>query len=793
MVPQPTISACSSTQNLNKMIPTMQKIQKDLRSETIGQIRELFNNHYLLQALPKEFQDLLITHLNFYSVETNQVIYRQDESISDELYVLLDGSISVYRNSNINNQPRLIEVIEAPCIIGEAALLVQAFRTHTIVAKEKCKLCGIHRNQFKDLVKFVSPQHCSTAKEIIENFKLFPLLEKKQQAMLIQEIQIAKFKKGTIIAKEGEESSNIYIINKGLVVRITGTIMTGDYDEEELVLKSYSYGQIMGFEGYLTQDHFRNTSLTTIEDCEVFVVSKDLLSKIMIGIDLSIINSQDVDEFMREELRSQIIYQMFDNDEILKNLSYHHRVKIIQAMNYREFSQGEAVFFKYKDKSQKIVFCLKGRLICQNSEKEVFLQEAQIFGSQELYEDNDKKSHNHLQFECNVIADPFCIIAEVSKEAFEQSLGEDFTQIIQKNLIIQQLQKIPLFTFLPFTKLEWISEAFSRQEFKDNEYIYQQEQVGTCLYLIMQGKVHFYKNQDLIQTLEKGDYFNEKCLFFIEYHQHTAIASDSLVMYKLDKNDLMSLIEPSLKRYLTRKLKLSIRANRLEDLQMIEKLAQGTLKQVYEVEDRYTNQRYALKVVSKQRVLTYGLQNYIRNERMILQMVDHPFILKFQKSYKDQKRVYLLTEMIKGMDFFNELTLLQVLNKRESQFNIASVLLVIEYLHTKNIIHRDIKPENIFIDDEGFIKLLDVGTCKLIQDRTYTLVGTPAYTAPEVFLSIGYDYAADYWSLGVMLYEFLCGQLPFGKDGHTDPLQIYKDIIALYQPQISESKQQLKT
>lgn len=97
-------------------------------------------------------------------------------------------------------------------------------------------------------------------------------------------------------------------------------------------------------------------------------------------------------------------------------------------------------------------------------------------------------------------------------------------------------------------------------------------------------------------------------------------------------------------------------------------------------------------------------------------------------------------------------------------------MLVIEYLHSQSIIHRDIKPENIFIDEEGYIKLLDVGTCKVISDRTYTLVGTPAYTAPEVFLSVGYDYAADYWSLGIMLYEFLCGTLPFGRDGHTDPL-----------------------
>ena len=98
---------------------------------------------------------------------------------------------------------------------------------------------------------------------------------------------------------------------------------------------------------------------------------------------------------------------------------------------------------------------------------------------------------------------------------------------------------------------------------------------------------------------------------------------------------------------------------------------------------------------------------------------------------------------------------------------------MIEALHEKSIIHRDIKPDNIMIDEDGYLKFTDLTSCKLIDDRTYTLVGTPHYLAPEVFLSSGYDFAADFWSLGVCLYEFLAGRLPF--DGE-DTLAIYKDI-----------------
>jgi cGMP-dependent protein kinase len=92
--------------------------------------------------------------------------------------------------------------------------------------------------------------------------------------------------------------------------------------------------------------------------------------------------------------------------------------------------------------------------------------------------------------------------------------------------------------------------------------------------------------------------------------------------------------------------------------------------------------------------------------------MDHPFVIRMLRTFKDNKRVYFLNELVKGIDLYHELSLLSVFNKKESQFYIASLLLVIENLHSKNIIHRDIKPENIFIDEEGYIKLIDLDTCK---------------------------------------------------------------------------------
>ena len=83
------------------------------------------------------------------------------------------------------------------------------------------------------------------------------------------------------------------------------------------------------------------------------------------------------------------------------------------------------------------------------------------------------------------------------------------------------------------------------------------------------------------------------------------------------------------------------------------------------------------------------------------------------------------------------------------------MLLALDHLYEKKIVHRDLKPENTMVDEQGYPKVIDFGTAKFISERTYTVIGTPHYMAPEVLMGRGYGIAVDVWSLGIMLYEFL--------------------------------------
>ena len=97
------------------------------------------------------------------------------------------------------------------------------------------------------------------------------------------------------------------------------------------------------------------------------------------------------------------------------------------------------------------------------------------------------------------------------------------------------------------------------------------------------------------------------------------------------------------------------------------------------------------------------------------------------------------------------------------------------------IIYRDLKPENFIIDMKGYPKLCDLGTAKIIptkgknfqQLKTYTVIGTPYYMAPQIILAKGYNFTVDFYSLGVCMFEFLCGYVPFGEKA-DDPLKIYQ-------------------
>ena len=183
---------------------------------------------------------------------------------------------------------------------------------------------------------------------------------------------------------------------------------------------------------------------------------------------------------------------------------------------------------------------------------------------------------------------------------------------------------------------------------------------------------------------------------------------------------------------------------KLSDLAFIKVIGKGAYGKVFLVCEKTKDMFYALKVTSKKLIKRFELQDYIILERNILKALDHPFILKLVKNYEDTNNIYLLTEYVRGLDLFDLMRILNSITENDSKFYVACIILILEYLHERKIIYRDLKPENVRIDEDGYPKLIDFGTSKAISGRTYTIIGTPHYMAPEIILGQGYSYNADY-------------------------------------------------
>lgn len=177
-------------------------------------------------------------------------------------------------------------------------------------------------------------------------------------------------------------------------------------------------------------------------------------------------------------------------------------------------------------------------------------------------------------------------------------------------------------------------------------------------------------------------------------------------------------------------------------------------------------QQKALKSISKGVVAKEKVQAAVQNERKILTiMSDNPLIIHLYGTYKDEQHVYFLMEAA-CMDLQQAYAMNRLFGVAEvASYHIASLACALEALHVRRIAYRDVKPENLLLMESGRCKLCDMGIAKCVPGLTYTVVGTPEFCAPEVFMGQGYTANCDWWSLGVLVMELLTGGNPFNKGG----------------------------
>uniref|UniRef100_A0A8P4G6S6 non-specific serine/threonine protein kinase n=1 Tax=Dicentrarchus labrax TaxID=13489 RepID=A0A8P4G6S6_DICLA len=209
--------------------------------------------------------------------------------------------------------------------------------------------------------------------------------------------------------------------------------------------------------------------------------------------------------------------------------------------------------------------------------------------------------------------------------------------------------------------------------------------------------------------------------------------------------------------------------NTMNDFDYLKLLGKGTFGKVILVREKASGTYYAMKILKKEVIIAKDEVAHTLTESRVLKNTRHPFLTSLKYSFQTKDRLCFVMEYVNGGELFFHLSRERVFSEDRTRFYGAEIVSALDYLHSAKIVYRDLKLENLMLDKDGHIKITDFGLCKEGITDTATMktfCGTPEYLAPEVLEDNDYGRAVDWWGLGVVTYEMMCGRLPFYNQDH---------------------------
>ena len=191
-------------------------------------------------------------------------------------------------------------------------------------------------------------------------------------------------------------------------------------------------------------------------------------------------------------------------------------------------------------------------------------------------------------------------------------------------------------------------------------------------------------------------------------------------------------------------------------------IGRGGFGKVWKVYSRKYKKVFAMKEMSKSKIIDKRSEKSVKSERDMLELMNHPFIINMHFSFQDTDNLYIAMDLLTGGDLRYHICKHKKFFEEQTKFFIACIILSLDYIHTNNILHRDLKPENLVLDSNGYMKLTDFGIAKVYKKENFRETsGTLGYMAPEVLCAQNHTIAVDYFALGVIGYELMNGTRPY--------------------------------
>ncbi|XP_028253129.1 cGMP-dependent protein kinase 2 [Parambassis ranga] len=501
---------------------------------------------------------------------------------------------------------------------------------------------------------------------------------------------------------------------------------------------------------------------------------------------------------------TSLIVKAIQKNDFLSRLDDEQIAMMVDLLMTSKFKPGEEVI-KEGSEGDSMYIVAAGELLVSQAGRDLrTLNSGDVFGELAILYNCKRtatvKAKTAVHLWCMERQTYRTIITNKSKKKREQLMGFLKTSRTLKDLNDVQLSKI----------IDSMEEA----KYQDKEVIVREGAEANTFYIILKGEVLVTKkvngHQKQIRRMGKGEHFGEQALIREVLRTATCTADGPVTCFSIDKEVFEETI-PIEHLELFDDSKVMQEAQAPELSSPSSSLRFKDLVPVFYQEGRYQGdpvtlgvggfgrvelmttvnhgKYYAMKRVSKKHIVAKRQEEHMLFEKKILRAIQCDFIVRLHAAFKDTRYIYMVMEFCSGGEIWTKLKEVGRFDETIAVFCTACVVEAFAYLHKKNIMYRDLKPENLMLDVKGYVKLVDFGFAKeLVRgEKTYSFVGTPEYMAPEIIKNQGHDFAVDFWSLGILIFELLAGSPPFSS---SEPQKIYAKIldgVLKYPPYLSEA------
>ena len=713
----------------------MNKHNKECKDS--GLIDECLISHCFLRALEKQARQEIIKEMSLYFVKSNVDIFKQGDNPGC-FYILRGGTCDII----VDGEKK--ETLQKGDFFGDTAIIYGTCREYTVRTTTDSYVWIMEKKNFKKVIEHILHITYEDNNTNIGKLSIFSIASHDQKIKISNNIYRQTHLENKVIYQNGNVSNCLYILKDG------GINLKKNGKVEASLAKGECFGalEILG-------NSNRITEAVPSEKTHLLALPVFWL-KSLYGDNYGSV------------LALSLIKASFANNEYLKKLNLKFLDEIFNFIVFKYYEKETEIIKEGDKKNSLIIVPIEGELIDVSNSKTICPRNNVLFGK-EVYEEDSSKASSAIK--CK----PYSLLAILKSSDIKQHFKCSLKMLGEKSSFIEQLKKVNLFKNFTNAKLENLSKKIKVEKIPNGKNVITQGEEGTRFYIIKKGQVDIFVKDKYIRTMNENEYLGERALFFKEPRSATARAHGDCEVYYLEKEDFEEVIEKNLLDYLNNRLYLQDDSITLEQLTYLTKLGSGSYGNVSLVKSTKKEFFYAIKNISNKQILYNNLQYNLDLERGILLRVDHPFIVKLVKTLKDDRFIYFLMDYIKGKELFSVIRDIGLLNKTQTLFYGASIMLAVNYLHQRKFVFRDIKPENVMVLENGYIKIIDFGTAKAIEDKTKTTLGTPHYMAPEMILGKGYSFEVDFWAIAVCMYEFICGEVPFGDD-LEDTMEIYLAI-----------------